>query len=327
MRLVAPALLCVFVILPLLFWALGSSYAARTAGIALIFVILAVSMQLVTGVAGLLSLGHAAFYGVGAYTAALLATQLGWPFIATLPAAGLAAAILGVLLALPTMRLVSIQFAVATLAIGQIVYVTLLNWVSFTKGPMGIAAIPPITLMGVELYSAQASYFVIAAVACFAVWVVHRCTHSTYGTSLRALREDDQCADAMGLNVVRLKIEVFAVSCFLAGLAGALWAHSTGYLSPTDFRFEDSILILAMVVVGGLGSVPGAVVGAVLLIVLPEVLRPLGDVRNIAVGIVMFGSILFRPKGLIGEVSALEFARRQLGSGWRSPDGRLLGWR
>jgi branched-chain amino acid transport system permease protein len=324
---VAPALLCVFVLLPLLFWALGSSYAFRIAGIALIFVILAVSMQLVTGVAGLLSLGHAAFYGVGAYTAALLATRLGWPFIVTLPAAGIAAALLGVLLALPTMRLVSIQFAVATLAIGQIVYVTLLNWVSFTNGPMGISAIPPITLMGVEFYSAQASYFVIAVIACLAVWVVHRCTHSTYGTSLRALREDDQCADAMGLNVVRLKIEVFAVACFLAGLAGALWAHSSGYLDPGDFRFDGSILILAMVVVGGLGSVPGAVLGAVLLIVLPEVLRPLGDVRNIAVGVLMLASILFRPKGLIGEISALEFARRQLGRGWRSPDGRLLGWR
>lgn len=317
-----------FLVLPALLWASGSSYGFRVAGVALIYVILAASMQLITGVAGLMSLGHAAFFGVGAYTAGLLGTKAGWPFLATVPAAGIAGALLGMVVAIPTRRLVSIYFAVATLAIGQMVYVTMLNWVSLTNGPLGITGIPPIAIFGFDMAAPHLSYFALAGVTAIALVIAHRCMHSGYGTSLRALREDDQCADAMGLNVARLKIEVFAVSCFLAGMAGALWAHTTGFVGPQDFAFPTSILILAMIVVGGLGSLPGAVVGAVLLILLPEVLRFIGDARQIVVGCIMFGAILFLPKGIIGEVPALEFARRQLRAGWRPPQGdRRLGWR
>jgi len=139
------------------------------------------------------------------------------------------------------------------------------------------------------------------------------------------LREDDQCAEAMGLDVVRIKIEVFAFSCFFAGVAGALWAHTTNYISPGDFRFSESILVLAMIVVGGLGSMPGAIIGAVLLIVLPEVLRVIGDYRMIVVGMMMFLSILFLPRGILGEISAIDLARRQLGAAWKS--AQQLGWR
>jgi branched-chain amino acid transport system permease protein len=315
-----------FVAVPAALFGLGSTYGFRVATVCAIFVILGVSMQLITGVAGLLSLGHAAFYGVGAYTAGLLATRLGWPFLLTLPAAGVMAALVGLLVAVPTMRLVSIYFAVATLGVGQMVFVTLLNWVDVTRGPLGIPGIPPISILGLDLSSAAATYMVAALVALFSTWIAHRIAHSYHGTALRALREDDQCADAMGLNVPRLKLEVFAVSSFLAGLAGALWAHSTGFVSPTDFRFAESILILAMVVVGGLGSIPGAVLGAVLLALLPEALRFVGDVRQIIVGLVMFGAILFLPKGLLGEVPTLAFMRHALGTGWRAPDGRRLGW-
>jgi branched-chain amino acid transport system permease protein len=158
--------------------------------------------------------------------------------------------------------------------------------------------------------------------------VLHRLSHSYYGNALRALREDDQCADAMGIDTVWLKIEAFAISGFFAGVAGALWAHTAGFISPPDFSFQTSILVLAMVVVGGLGSLPGAVLGAFILILLPEALRPIGDFRNIAVGVVLFAAILFVPKGLIGEVSALSFARKQLAGAWRSDgDGVGVGWR
>jgi len=205
------------------------------------------------------------------------------------------------------------------------IYVTLLNWVSFTNGPLGIGAIPPLRPLGIDLSGPLASYLAVAAVAVIAAIVVHRCTHSYWGNALRAVREDDQCADAMGLNVVRLKIEVFAIACFLAGLAGALWAHTTGYVNPADFRFAESILLLAMVVVGGLGSVPGAIIGAALLLLLPEALRAVGEVRILMVGVVMFLCILFLPKGLFGEVSALDLARRQFGAAWQPARG--LGWR
>ena len=320
--------LAVLLLLPALLQAMGSGYLFRVSITAMIFVILAASLNFITGVAGLLSLGHAAFYGIGAYTAALLATQHGVPFLLTIPLAGVAAAIGGVLVALPTMRLVSIYFAVATLGMGEIIYGTLLNWVDFTRGPMGIPAIPSFKAFGIDLSGNLGSYLVVAVVMLASLWVLHRLTHSYYGNALRALREDDQCADSMGIDVVRLKGEVFAIACFFAGIAGSLWAHTTGYISPNDFRFGESILVLAMIVVGGLGSLPGAVIGAVLLIVLPEALRPVGDVRMIVVGCVMFFSILLLPKGLFGEVSALNLVRSFFGGGWKAGSARQsVGWR
>jgi branched-chain amino acid transport system permease protein len=141
---------------------------------------------------------------------------------------------------------------------------------------------------------------------------VHRLTHSYYGNSLRALREDDACADAMGIDVARLKLQSFGVACCFAGVAGALFAHTTGYISPESFRFGESILVLSMIVVGGLGSLYGSVIGAVILSVLPELLRDLGSYRMIAVGLVLFLSILFLPRGLVGEVSAIDLFRRQI---------------
>jgi branched-chain amino acid transport system permease protein len=190
---------------------------------------------------------------------------------------------------------------------------------------MGISGIPPLHVPGLPANSDMAAYLVTALCLAATVAVVHRLSHSYFGNALRAVREDDQCAEAMGLNVVRLKVQVFGFSCFFAGVAGALWAHSTGYVSPADFRFSESILIISMIVVGGLGSVPGAIIGAVLLIGLPELMRPIGDFRMIVVGLVMFLSIMFRPKGIFGEVSAIELVRKRFGAAWRS--SAQLGWR
>jgi len=305
--------------------ALGSSYFHQIAITTMIFVILSASLNLITGSAGLLSLGHAAFFGVGAYAAALLSTRLGWPFWLTLPAAGAAAAAVGALVAVPTMRLTSIYFAVATLGIGEMIYVTMLNWVGFTRGPMGIRSIP-----GLELWGFKGIAFalvVTAGVMLAVLWLVHRLVHSYYGNAMRALREDDACADAMGIDVGRLKLQAFSVACALAGVAGALFAHTTGYISPESFKFGESILVLSMIVVGGLGSVYGSVIGAVILSVLPELLRELGSWRMIAVGAVLFLSILFLPRGLVGEVSAIELIRRQLRRRDRDDGGaRRVAW-
>jgi branched-chain amino acid transport system permease protein len=326
----AAILIALFVLVPMLLNFLGRSYLYQVANIMMIFALLAASMHLVTGVAGLLQLGHAAFYGIGAYTAALLAANAGWPFLITLPAAGIAGALMALLVALPTMRLVSIYFAVATLGIGQMLYLILLNWVSFTKGPNGILLFGGLKIFGQDFSKPAMAYFVVAVVVAASIFVIHRLSHSYYGNALRALREDDQCADAMGIDTVRLKVVSFTISGFFAGIAGALWAHTAGYISPPDFSFNVSILILAMVVLGGLGSLPGAIIGAVILIGLPEVLREFkaGDLRNVIVGIVLFASILFMPKGLVGEASALDLIRRQFGGAWRSgaQTGRI-GWK
>ena len=316
-----------FIVVPAALSWIGGGYLFQVATTALIFIILAASLNLVTGAAGLLSLGHAGFYGIGAYAAALLSTRLGLPFLATLPLAGFAAGAVGVLVALPTMRLVSIYFAVATLGIGEMIYVILLNWTGFTHGPMGIRSIPPIDVLGWQPGTPLVEYLVVASVTALSLWALSRLMHSYYGNALRAVREDDQCADAMGLNVVRLKIEAFGVSCFFAGIAGALLCHTSGFISPDQFRFAESINILAMVVVGGLGSLPGAVIGALVLIILPEALRGFGDFRMIAIGSIMFLSILLQPKGLLGEVSALDLLRRQFGEAWKGGFGARVGWR
>ena len=318
----------VFGAVPAAITATGSSYLAQIAITAMIFVILSASLNHITGTAGLLSIGHAAFYGIGAYAAALLSTKLGLPFIVTLPAAGLIAAFVGFLVAMPTMRLVSIYFAVATLGIGEMIYVILLNWVDLTRGPMGIRGIPPIELFGWQANTLLSRYMAVAVIAVACVWLLHRLTHSYYGNALRALREDDQCADSMGIDVVRLKVEAFVVSTFFAGVAGALLSHTSAYIAPDNFRFMESILILAMVVVGGMGSLPGAVVGALFMIVLPEALRDIGDYRMIAVGATMFLSILLLPKGMLAEGASLAFVRRAFARGWMTMSGGTpVGWK
>ncbi|HLN09949.1 MAG TPA: branched-chain amino acid ABC transporter permease [Xanthobacteraceae bacterium] len=319
--------LILFVAVPATLSGIGGGYLYQIATTALIFVILAASLNLVTGTAGLLSLGHAGFYGIGAYVAALLSTRLGASFLVTLPAAGAVAGAIGTLVALPTMRLVSIYFAVATLGIGEMIYVTLLNWTDFTRGPMGIRSIPDIEMLGWEPHSPMQQYLVVASVAAVSLWVLSRLTHSYFGNALRAVREDDQCASAMGLNVVHLKIVAFGASCCFAGIAGALLAHTANFISPDQFQFGESINILAMVVVGGLGSLPGAVIGALLLVILPEALRSVGDFRMIAIGSIMFFSILLLPKGLLGEASALSLLRRQFGEAWSGRPGPPVGWR
>lgn len=324
--LTAGLLLLLFAVIPGVLTIIGKGYFFQVANTALIFCILAVSMNFITGAAGLLCLGHAGFYAIGAYTAGLLSANYQLPFLLTLPLGGLAAALAGILVALPTMRLISIYFAVATLGVGEIIYVTLLNWVPVTRGPMGVFGIEPVAIFGYQLTSLTQIYYVTAALTAFSVYCIHLLTHSYFGNAIRAVREDDQCAEAMGVNVVKLKIQVFGASTFFAGLAGALMAHSVGYISPDYFKFSESILILAMVVVGGLGSLPGGIIGALLMILLPEITRDFGDFRMIAVGGVMFFSILILPKGIFGEVSAIDLARKQFNTAWRNA-GDQVGWK
>ena len=320
----------VFVLLPGLLSLTGSQYYFSLAQSALIFVILAASLNLISGSAGLLSFAHAAFYGIGAYTAALMATKLGTPFYVNILPGGIMASLFGVLVALPIMRLTSIYFAVATLGIGQIFYIVMLNWYDVTNGAMGIRSIPLLGAFGYDWSGSLATYYVLAVVAVICVWAISRFTHSYYGNAIRALREDPDCAQAMGINVVRLKVEVFAASCFFAGVAGTLYAHTVSFISPDSFGFTDSILILACVVVGGLGSLPGAVVGAVLLVVAPELTRGFGDFRILVFGVLLYLSIMLMPRGLVGEVSALDLVRRQFHRSWPEGDGRGargVGWR
>ncbi len=305
----------VFAALPLALTALNQSYLFRLAELSMLFVILAASLNLVTGTAGLVSLGHAAFYAVGAYTAALVALRTGWGLEATLPAAVLVSGLVAFAVAIPAIRLVRIFFTVATLSVGEIINILVLNWDGLTRGPMGLRGVPALSLLGWPLGGRLATYLTIAVVTVAVLWIVRRLTHSPYGTALRALREDEQSASGMGVNVPLAKIGVFAIGGGLAGAAGCLLAPLTGYISPDMFGLDQSILILTMVVVGGLGSLPGAVLGAVVLILVPELARGAGHLRTVMVGLVLYLSILLLPKGLLTEAWML---RRHRGAGGSS---------
>jgi branched-chain amino acid transport system permease protein len=301
-------LVFVFGVLPAALTLLGQGYLFRLAELTMIFVILATSLNLLTGTAGLVSLGHAAFYAIGAYTAAIVSLHFDVGLEATLPASALVTGLVALLVAIPAIRLVRIFFTVATLSVGEIINVTITNWDALTRGPMGLRGIPPARLFGLDLSSRLGTFYAIAAVCTGATWIVWRLTHSYYGGALRALREDDQSAGAMGIAVGRLKVGACAISGALAGVAGCLLAHSTGFISPDMFGIDESILMLTMVVVGGLGSVPGAVLGAAVLILVPEIGREAGHFRMVFVGLVLYLAILLRPAGVVGEALSLRFA-------------------
>ncbi len=301
------ALAGVFVVLPAGLAALGQSYLFRLAELSMLFTILAASLNLVTGTAGLVSLCHGAFYAVGAYTAAIVSARSGRGLEVTLPASILVAGGIAFVVAIPAIRLVRIFFTVATLSVGEIINVTILNWDGLTRGPMGLRGIAGLSLFGWSLGGRLASYFTVAVVTAGVVWLVHRLTTSPYGSALRALREDDQSAAGMGINTALMKVGAFAIGGGLAGAAGCLLAHSIGYISPDMFGLDQSILILTMVVVGGLGSLPGAVLGACALILIPELARGAGHLRTVLVGLALYLSILLLPRGLIAEARALRF--------------------
>ena len=300
-----------FAVLPAALVFLGQSYLWRLADLSMIFVILAASLNLVTGTAGLVSLGHAAFYAVGAYTAGLLSTRWGVGLEVTLPGSILVTGLVAGAVAIPAIRLVRVFFTVATLSVGEIINITLLNWDGLTHGPMGLRGVPALRLLGWDLSGRVATFYTTALVTAGVCWLLHRLTHSFYGNALRALREDDQSTGAMGLNVAALKVGAFAISGGLAGAAGCLLAHATGFISPDMFQLDQSILILTMVVVGGLGSLPGAILGACLLILAPELFRAAGHLRTVAVGLVLFLSILLMPKGFWPESLALRLGNRE----------------
>jgi branched-chain amino acid transport system permease protein len=289
------------VLLPGGLTALGGGYWFRLVELSLVFTILAASLNLMTGTAGLVSLGHAAFYATGAYTTALIANRTSGGLLVTLPASLVVSGLLGAVVALPMIRLMRVFFTVATLSVGAIANIAITNWDAVTGGPNGFRDIPGFSLFGVALSGRLGTYYVIVVVALAAMWCLDRLTRSYYGNTLRALREDEASASAAGIETRGLKIGVFAISAAFAGVAGCLTAHSTGFIGPDMFGLDQSILILTMVVVGGLGSPPGAVVGAFVLTIAPELVRTAGHFRMVAVGVLLFAAILLLPKGLIAE--------------------------
>jgi len=286
------------VIFPFVF----STYQTSIMTTALMYVVLGLGLNIVVGQAGLLNLGYVAFYAAGAYTYALLYQHFGVGFWLALPLGALAATILGILLALPVLRLQGDYLAIVTLGFGEITRLVLENWNEFSFGPSGISGIPRPGLFGMEMSIHHATiylYFLMIMLCIITMFVVNRLQNSRIGRALIALREDEIACQAMGINKTRIKLTAFALSSTWAGLVGVIFAAKTTFVNPGSFTFLESAMILSIVVLGGMGSITGIIIGAFLLILLPEYLRVFSDYRMLLFGMIMVLMMIFRPQGII----------------------------
>jgi len=273
-----------------------------------IYVILSVSLNLITGYTGLLSIAHAAFYGVGAYVAALMALNLHSTFLVNIICAVIVSGLLGALVGIPSLRIRDDYFVIATFAFQVITFSILNNWVSFTGGPMGLPGIPQPTIFGLQVSSHLGFLILIALFCALTLWVTRRIVRSPFGRVLKAIREDEVFAQAAGKNVAAYKIIVFVVGAGMAAMAGVMYAYYISFIDPTSFTVMESIFIISIVIIGGAGSLWGPVVGAVVLVLLPELLRFLGLPSSVAANLrqIIYGGLLvvfmmWRPRGFLGE--------------------------
>jgi branched-chain amino acid transport system permease protein len=275
-----------------------------------IWVVLTVSLNILTGYAGQISLGHAAFFGIGAYASALLATRLEWTFALAFLGAMLVSGVFGGLLGLPSLRVRHDFLVLVTIGINFVV-VAVFRYSSFFGGGMGIVGIPAPSLFGLRLAGLSLLLFV-AAFAALAVALSWWMGRSWLGLGMRAMRNDEAAAQSVGVSVARFKIYAFAISAALAGGAGSVYAHFLGSLFPDNFGFVESVVILSMLVFGGMGTLAGPILGAVVLKAAPEYLRFIETYRFTIYGGLLVVMMLFQPMGLLGEGSALRglLARR-----------------
>jgi branched-chain amino acid transport system permease protein len=279
-----------------------NGYVLQTLGIGWLYAIVAISLTLVAGTAGQISLGHAGLLAIGAYASALLALNLHLPIAVTIAAAGFITAVLGTLIIYPSFRLRGHYVTVATLGVGEIVTLTILNWDNLTRGPVGVAGIPPLSFFGGPLLSGTWIYEIALVALLLFAFLQHRLLGSHLGRTLRAIRDDDVAARCYGIALDRYKAVAFAVAGFSAGVAGALMAHVFSYLNHETFTSQASLLALTMVILGGLGNIAGAILGAVLLVSLPELFRAAAEYRMLIYGVALLLLIRFRPQGLMGTV-------------------------
>ncbi len=319
MKFFGAAAVTVAVVLP--FLPFTDRYIIDVATTVLIYVMLGWGLNIVVGLAGLLDLGYVAFYAVGAYSFALLARNFGLNFWECLPLAGIFAALFGVLLGFPVLRLRGDYLAIVTLGFGEMIRIVLVNWQSFTGGPNGLTSIPRPSFFGLpftrtpeagetafhEFFGLEFSsyhrlaflYFVILVLALITNAFTLRIRRLPVGRAWEALREDEIACRALGINPTNTKLTAFAIGAMFGGFAGSFFAARQGFISPESFTFIESALILAVVVLGGMGSQIGIVFAAILLVVLPEIAREFAELRMVLFGAAMIGIMVWRPHGLL----------------------------
>ncbi len=272
---------------------------------ALIYIMLGLGLNIVVGLAGLLVLGYAAFFAVGAYAYALLNIHYGFSFWVVLPAGAGLGALFGILLGFPVLRLRGDYLAIVTLAFGEIIRIVLENWNEFSFGPSGIANIPRPSFFGISL-SLNAStiyiYYIMMILCIITVIIVKRLRDSRIGRAWMALREDEIACQAMGIDRTKTKLSAFALGSTWAGMAGVVFAAKTTFINPASFTIWESIVILCIVVLGGMGSIVGVILGALVLILVPEYLRAFSEYRMLVFGLMMVLMMIFRPGGIVASV-------------------------
>ena len=316
---IGPVAVVFAVALPFLF---SDRNSIDLATVVLTYIMLGWGLNIIVGLAGLLDLGYVAFYAVGAYSYALLATYFGWGFWICLPLAGVFAAAAGLILGFPVLRLRGDYFAIVTLGFGEIIRVILLNWYDFTGGPDGVSGIPRPSFFGLAEFSRRGGdetpafhemmgiefdslhrlmflYYLILALALIVNFVSIRIRRLPLGRAWEALREDDVACQSLGINRRNIKLAAFTISATFGGFAGSFFATRQGFISPESFTFIESAIILSIVVLGGMGSQAGVVLAAILLIGLPEIFRELEQYRMLAFGAAMVAIMVWRPRGLL----------------------------
>ena len=300
-----------FVVLALILPQIGlKSYYLHIAILSLLYIILALGLNLIAGYAGQLSLAQAAFFGIGAYTTALLMLNLKWSFWLAAPAGAVFSSLIAVGIGLPTLRLKGPYFVISSMGFGEIVRLILLNWESVTRGPNGLPGIPapspiPLGFMTLTFESRAENYYLILTVLLIILALYYNLVHSRIGRALRAIRNDYIATQVMGIHVAFYRILAFAGGAFLAGLTGALYAGYIRFVSPDTFTTGESINILIMMVIGGMGTIIGPIIGAVFITYLLETMRVFAEYRLVIYGLLMYLVILYMPRGIVGMLELL----------------------
>lgn len=289
------ALALVVAILP---WFLPNNFFFNVVILTGINAIVCVGLNLLIGYAGQISLGHAGFFGLGAYCSAILTTRLGWPAPVALVAGALIVGLLAFVMARPILRLRGHYLAMATLGMGVIISIVLVQEGNLTGGPDGMS-VDPARVFGVDLSSERTWYWIVGAALILAVWLALNLIDSPLGRALRGLHGSEVAAEVMAIDTVRYKTLVFVISALFASVAGSIYAHYSGFLTPAEASFMRSVQFVTMVVLGGMASTYGAVVGAALLTVLPQVLTVFHDYEQVALGLILMLTMVFMPKGLV----------------------------
>ncbi|PIR03665.1 MAG: branched-chain amino acid ABC transporter permease [Candidatus Magasanikbacteria bacterium CG11_big_fil_rev_8_21_14_0_20_39_34] len=286
-----------------------STYFIHLAVIITIFIILAVSLNLVLGYTGMINLGHIAFYGIGAYASAILTISHQFNFLLAVFCGGLIASACGWFLTVITNRLKGDYFALGTMGFSFVSYAFFLNWTSLTRGPLGIPGIPRPKIFGYIIRTNGEYLLFSLLVAILVILFLYLLTRSRYGKLLEAVRDDVVGVQMLGKNIFRLKYQAMMISAFIAAIAGALYGHYISFIDPSTFYLNDIVIVLTIVIVGGLASLRGSIVGALIITLIPEALRfvqmppsMIGPMRQIVYALLLILILMYRPKGLFGRV-------------------------